>query len=89
MKAQMWNCSGWVNDTDPAELKKHYTDALSCAGFSVLDVAEHHFNPQGYTALFLLGESHLALHTFPEHGQTYFELSSCVAQPFYVFVRGL
>lgn len=85
----MWNCSGWVNETDPAELKKHYTVALSSAGFSVLDVAEHHFSPQGYTALFLLGESHLALHTFPEDGQTYFELSSCVSQPFYSFVRGL
>lgn len=38
---------------------------------------EHHFSPQGYTALWLLSESHFAVHTFPEFGRTYIELSSC------------
>jgi S-adenosylmethionine/arginine decarboxylase-like enzyme len=27
--------------------------------------------------LYLLGESHFAIHTFPEHGKSYIELSSC------------
>ena len=39
--------------------------------------SEHPFNPQGYTALWLLSESHFAVHTFPEFGKSYIELSSC------------
>ena len=44
---------------------------------------EHYFTPYGYTALFLLAESHFALHTFPEENKTYIELSSCVKKGFY------
>lgn len=47
------------------------------AGFNILCFTDHHFQPQGYTALWLLTESHFAAHTFPEHGKTYIELSSC------------
>lgn len=50
---------------------------LSLCGFNVLEVVEHHFQPQGYTCLWLLAESHFAVHTFPEHGRTYIELASC------------
>lgn len=50
---------------------------LRRSGFSVLNVSEHHFQPQGYTALWLLCESHFAVHTFPEFGRSYIELSSC------------
>lgn len=45
----------------------------------MLAVSEHHFSPQGYTCLWLLAESHLALHSFPEEAHTYIELSSCNA----------
>lgn len=31
---------------------------------------------------FLLAESHFAIHTFPECGISYLELSSCVDKPF-------
>lgn len=50
---------------------------LRRSGFNVLNVSEHHFQPQGYTALWLLCESHFAVHTFPEFGRSYIELSSC------------
>lgn len=38
---------------------------------------EQHFPNGGYTALWLLAESHLAVHTFPESKATYLELSGC------------
>ena len=57
------------------------------SGFGVLDVIEKHFEPIGYTALFLLSESHFAIHTFPEHNQTYIELSSCVKKQFDYFIK--
>ena len=86
MKAQIWNKSYWVLDTDPAILKKEYSDRLINAGFNVLDLIEHHFHPQGYSILFLLAESHLAIHTFPEECKSYIELSSCVKDKFINFV---
>ena len=86
MKAMIWNKSYWVSETDPAILKKEYSDKLVNAGFNVLDSVEHYFLPQGYTVLFLLAESHLAIHTFPEESKSYIELSSCVKDKFDNFV---
>ena len=77
MQAKIWNNSTWITETQPQRLKEKFGGVLLESGFKVLDVLEHHFNPQGYTALFLLAESHLAIHTFPEFGRTYVELSSC------------
>ncbi len=54
-----------------------FDEVLSCAGFNILCFTDHHFTPQGYTALWLLTESHFAVHTFPEFGKSYIELSSC------------
>lgn len=77
MRAKIWNNSTWINETNPNKLKELWMGVLLKSGFKVLDILEHHFHPQGYTAIFLLAESHLAIHTFPEHGRTYIELSSC------------
>lgn len=82
----MWNYSSWVDVTDPAEVLAYYEKALTDSGFGIVGKIEHHFDPQGYTVLVLLSESHFAAHTFPEQGKTYIELSSCVAGPFGRFV---
>ncbi len=89
MKAQIYNYSIWLEETNPAVLKETLTDALAAAGFNVLEITEHHFTPHGYTALWLLSESHLAVHTFPEHNSTYLELSSCIDKPFNSFITAI
>lgn len=85
MKAKMYNRQWWITDTESARLHSNLTSLLKGAGFGVLGEVEHKFTPQGYTCLWLLSESHLAVHTFPEENKTYVELSSCVPSPFYVF----
>lgn len=77
MQAKIWNNSAWIAETTPSRLKELLGGVILQSGFKVLDVMEHYFEPQGYTAIFLLAESHLAIHTFPEFGRTYVELSSC------------
>ena len=57
-------------------LRAFYDKTLREAGFKVIACSDHHFQPQGYTALWLLSESHFAVHTFPECGRSYIELSS-------------
>ena len=60
---------------------------LVCSGFGILNFIEHHFEPQGYTGLWLISESHFAIHTFPEESKTYIELSSCNREMFERFLE--
>jgi len=87
MKAQMFNYKNWVEDTNQFELRKKYDSQLRESGFGVLSFVEYNFEPQGYTALWLLSESHFAIHTFPEEGKSYIELSSCIEKQYLKFIE--
>ena len=77
MDARIDNFSAWINYTNNISHKNDIEFLLNKAGFTILNFMEHEFKPQGYTSIWLLAESHCALHTFPEDGKTYIELSSC------------
>jgi S-adenosylmethionine/arginine decarboxylase-like enzyme len=47
----------------------------------------YHFEPQGYTALWLLTESHFAIHMFPEFGKSYIEIASCNLEYYQNFLK--
>ncbi len=89
MNWEITNNRGWLTLIDYDELVTLFNKLLSEADFEVLGFMEHHFYPQGYTAIWLLGESHLAVHTFDEDNKTYWELSSCNASKQEVFLQGL
>lgn len=44
---------------------------------SVLDLIQHEFHPQGFTAVVLLAESHFSIHTYPESCEAYTDLFCC------------
>ena len=85
MIANMWNEKGWIKETDPNKLKNKFSELLALSGFDILNFQEHYFNPIGWTGLWLLGESHFAIHTFPEEKKSYIELSSCNESYFIYF----
>ncbi len=74
---EIHNLKGWIQLVDENILKDTFSGILTSAGFTVLDFSSHQFPVNGYTAFWLLAESHLALHTFTESGWCYIELSSC------------
>ncbi len=74
---QIFSLRCWARNVDPVALKVHFDELLSVTGFTVLNFSEHHFPVQGYTSIWLLAESHLAIHTFPQNGWSYIELSGC------------
>jgi len=78
--AELHNYQCWIKESDPQMLKLELDLLLDQCDFEKLGFMEHHFQPQGYTCLWLLGESHLAVHTYPEHNKAYIELTSCVQE---------
>ncbi len=89
MKAQMHSFSTWIDNCNPEKIIDYYSSLLLSSGFGIESIQEKYFQPYGYTALFLLSESHFAVHTFPEESKTYIELSSCVKVPFDNFIKSL
>lgn len=77
MKAKIYNFKTWINNTNPEVLSKELKQLLEQSKFNILDFMDYKFKPQGYTGIWLIAESHLAVHTFPEENKTYIELSSC------------
>ncbi len=86
MEARIENFTSWVDYRAEDILKSGIEDLIQESGFTILNFMEHRFEPQGYTAIWLLAESHCALHTFPEKNQAYVELSSCNIQMYTDFI---
>jgi S-adenosylmethionine decarboxylase len=87
MKAQMFKYSDWITKTNPEELQNIFEKYLKKSGFNILAKSDFYFTPYGYTALYLLSESHFAIHTFPEENKTYIELSSCIEKQYNKFIK--
>ena len=47
------------------------------AKVEILNVSSHEFQPQGFTLVALLSESHFSFHTFPERGVISFDFFTC------------
>jgi S-adenosylmethionine decarboxylase len=54
--------------------------AAEMAGLTVIGIMDHHFMPEGYTAVLMLEESHLSIHTWPEYNYASIDLYSCNLQ---------
>lgn len=87
MKAKMNKWSDWIDESRPDLIHGHIMKLLKAAGFTIISHQFNLFEPFGYTELILLGESHFAIHTFPEENKTYLELSSCIDGPFDRFIE--
>jgi S-adenosylmethionine decarboxylase proenzyme len=45
--------------------------------FHILGKMEHRFEPQGITMIYMLSESHISIHTFPEKGYFALDIYTC------------
>lgn len=88
MKAEIHNYRKFITTEkcNNATALLEFNLLLTVAGFKIINYMEHRFEPQGFTAIWLLAESHFAIHTFPECGSIYIELSSCNLDMFIAFV---
>lgn len=51
--------------------------AAEVAGATVVDVAFRKFEPYGISGVVVISESHLTIHTWPEHGYAAIDLFTC------------
>ena len=58
--------SGLLDELDVIEAAM--VDAAREAGANILGRSFHKFTPRGVTGIVAIAESHLAIHTWPEHG---------------------
>ena len=52
-------------------------NAAIASGATVLKTVSHKFDPQGITAICLLSESHISIHTWPEEGKAALDVYTC------------
>lgn len=52
-------------------------EACQVGGLTLLNLQSHKFEPQGVTLLGLLSESHISVHTWPEHGYAAVDVFTC------------
>lgn len=51
--------------------------AAESSGATVLETISKKFEPQGVTAICLLSESHISIHTWPEKGEAAVDIFTC------------
>ena len=62
---------------DESLLRCTLNNAAKLANATVLNLISHNFEPQGVTAIALLAESHLSIHTWPESRYSAVDIFTC------------
>lgn len=74
--AELYNCdSNVLNNVQLIE--KYMTEAAVKCGATVVEKRFHMFSPYGVSGVVIISESHLAIHTWPEHGYAAVDLFTC------------
>jgi len=70
------DCSAVLLDDEPY-IREMLVNAATLAQSTLLDLVSHKFEPQGVTAVAMLAESHISIHTWPELGMAVCDVFTC------------
>lgn len=73
---ELSNCPAYILDS-LEHLDPILSSGITLCGASILNKASHKFQPSGLSMLFLLSESHLSIHTWPEKGYASADMYTC------------
>ena len=68
---------GTEKEYEPKFFEKLVYKIAKKAKVTVLEISKYKFEPQGFTLVALLAESHISFHTFPEKGIISFDFFTC------------
>jgi S-adenosylmethionine decarboxylase len=72
----VWGVDGALLN-DVARMRAAMLEAADAAGATVVDDRFHRFPNQGLSGVIVLAESHISVHTFPEHSYAAFDVFTC------------
>ncbi|RLF09424.1 MAG: S-adenosylmethionine decarboxylase proenzyme [Thermoprotei archaeon] len=73
---ELYGCPPNILD-DEETIKGVMVEAVKVANGNVCGTFFHKFNPQGVTGVVVISESHVSIHTWPEHGYAAVDVFTC------------
>jgi S-adenosylmethionine decarboxylase len=74
--AELYCCNRQRLD-DVDFIRQAMINAARAAGTQIVTETFHRFSPQGVSGAVIIADSHLAIHTWPEHGYAAVDLFTC------------
>ncbi|MFC4556651.1 adenosylmethionine decarboxylase [Virgibacillus kekensis] len=74
--AELWECN-IEKLNNMGLIEKIFVEAALKAGAEIREVAFHKFAPHGVSGVVIISESHLTIHSFPEHGYASIDVYTC------------
>lgn len=72
--AEFWGCEG-LDDVELA--KSGLRRAIEASGATLIQLSAHAFHPYGVSAIAVISESHVAIHTWPEYSYAAADVFTC------------
>ncbi|HDG63820.1 MAG TPA: S-adenosylmethionine decarboxylase proenzyme [Thermococcus litoralis] len=72
----LYECDPEILD-DMERIEEILTKAAEVANATIIDKRFHKFSPQGVSGVVVVSESHIAIHTWPEHGYAAVDVYTC------------
>ncbi|MHB9024317.1 MAG: adenosylmethionine decarboxylase [Armatimonadota bacterium] len=73
---ELWGCDPHeINSIDTVE--RAIAETIDACGATLLDLRVYPFTPIGITGVAILSESHVMVHTWPEHGYAAIDIFTC------------
>jgi len=76
--AELFSCDVKILD-DLEKIEFFMKEAVRVSGATIVESAFHRFQPHGISGVVIIAESHLAIHTWPEHGYAAVDFFTCGA----------
>ncbi|MGB0864240.1 MAG: adenosylmethionine decarboxylase [Saprospiraceae bacterium] len=73
---ELYDCDVEILNDVPA-IQKAMDTAAELANATIVKSVFHHFSPHGVSGVVVIQESHLAIHTWPEHGYAAVDIFTC------------
>lgn len=74
--AELTGCNAKILDSHTA-LEKMLHDGIAACGLHQVNIISHKFTPIGVTAIAIISESHIAIHTYPEAKHASVDIFHC------------
>ncbi len=75
---ELFSCAEEVLD-DLEQIEAFMKEAARVSGATIVESVFHRFQPHGISGVVVIAESHLAIHTWPEHGYAAVDFFTCGA----------